>query len=370
MAGVKRPQRPKPKGLVFSSSQKRGPDNESQDESITTKRIKVTRFSSLSNETKTDIPNSTKGGATSSGIATNFLVMSDTHGKASLPEILDVPVDVVLHCGDLSDCGQLEDYENTIGLLATISAPLKLVIAGNHDLTLDKQYWEENTTSQGAGLYAQARELWTGKKAQEAGITFLEHGMHQFTLSNGAKLRIYANSSTPNGSRVHDWAFGYPTSQDLYNPPGKGVTYSTTATTKNSTIEDHEKIDVIMTHGPAKYRLDKSSYGGESIGCPHLFRALRRLRPAMHVFGHAHSQYGAEVVQWTKEGKLPEDDDGSDDGIRIIQKVEGTARLGVRQLNVSGAIDGTTTFVNAALMGHGGILQNKPWLAQMELKST
>ena len=41
--------------------------------------------------------------------------------------------DVAIHCGDLTDGSLLEEFRGAIRLLRDIDAPLKLVIAGNHD---------------------------------------------------------------------------------------------------------------------------------------------------------------------------------------------------------------------------------------------
>lgn len=50
-------------------------------------------------------------------------------------------VDVVLHCGDLTNCGGLATYKKALKMLHALNAELKLVISGNHDLDLDKTYW-------------------------------------------------------------------------------------------------------------------------------------------------------------------------------------------------------------------------------------
>lgn len=76
-------------------------------------------------------------------------------------------------------------------------------------------------------------------------------------------------------------------------------------------LEGGREVDVVMTHGPAKYRLDLSSTS-ESLGCPHLFRAMRRTRPKLHAFGHVHNSYGVEMMRWKERGVLPEDDDAED----------------------------------------------------------
>jgi 3',5'-cyclic AMP phosphodiesterase CpdA len=53
--------------------------------------------------------------------------------------------DVLLHSGDLTNVGTVEENRVALNLLASIPAELKLVIAGNHDLTLDKEYWKDGT---------------------------------------------------------------------------------------------------------------------------------------------------------------------------------------------------------------------------------
>ena len=85
-------------------------------------------------------------------------------------------------------------------MLASIDADLKLVIAGNHDISLDEQYYERKgphmhrRDGYDEDLPAKAKAMWRG--AQEAGVTYLEEGTHDFTLQNGAKLRVRAHVNT------------------------------------------------------------------------------------------------------------------------------------------------------------------------------
>lgn len=69
-------------------------------------------------------------------VKTRFLIISDTHAE-EFPPIPDLPVDVAIYCGDLTDESKLHEFQASLRLLQNIDAPLKLVIAGNHDLTLD-----------------------------------------------------------------------------------------------------------------------------------------------------------------------------------------------------------------------------------------
>lgn len=70
-------------------------------------------------------------------IKTTILILSDTHGMA-LDEHLPSPrAGVAIHCGDLTEESKLAEMRTTLGVLKELDAPLKLVIAGNHDFTLD-----------------------------------------------------------------------------------------------------------------------------------------------------------------------------------------------------------------------------------------
>lgn len=52
-----------------------------------------------------------------------------------------------------------------------------------------------------------------------------------------------------------------------------------------------EKVDVLVTHGPARGILDLT-YGGVHAGCVALRNTIDRLQPVLHVFGHIHEQRG------------------------------------------------------------------------------
>ncbi|KAH6664446.1 Metallo-dependent phosphatase-like protein [Halenospora varia] len=364
MSSLKRPSRPKKGGLIFSSTpQKRR--RSASPISIPSKRIRVSPTPGVTPSL------STSTSTTEAKIQTRVLIISDTHGLSALPRTIlpsqDQKIDIVLHCGDLSECGTLEEYKNTIELLESIPAPLKLVIPGNHDLTLDRNFWESNCTEEGRRLHEEARAIWTSPSAKEAGIKLLEEGAYDFVLDNGAKFNIYASPYTINSQGVREWGFGYESVEDRFNPEGEAVSYGKLAGTEKSVLEGDKEVDVVMTHGPAKYRLDISS-SSESLGCPHLFRAMRRTKPKLHVFGHVHKAYGAEFVRWQKGREMPEDDD-VDDGIKEKRRIEGFVEDGVRRIGAGkGEMGAETVFVNAALMGRNGELENAPWLVDVELE--
>ncbi|KAJ5719096.1 hypothetical protein N7493_007551 [Penicillium malachiteum] len=203
---------------------------------------------------------------TSASIKTRFLVFSDTHGLDSLPESVSSEyADVAIYCGDLTTESKLDEYRASIRLLQTIHAPLKLVIPGNHDFTMDIPVFqrkisevqpplEPELVEQVYGRYGEARRLLN----DATGITVLDEGTYSFRLQNGASLTVYASPYTPS---LGDWGFQCH--------PDRGHTF------------DIQNVDFVMTHGPPKGIMDYT-YPGVRAGCPYLFEAVAQARPRMY----------------------------------------------------------------------------------------
>ena len=125
---------------------------------------------------------------TPTNIKTRFLVLSDTHGLNSLPDsVSGQEADVAIHCGHITTESKMEECRASIRLLQSVNAPLKLVIAGNHDFTLDAPAFQEkvaeswppldpNMIEQVYGFYGDARHILN----EAAGITSLDEGTYSF----------------------------------------------------------------------------------------------------------------------------------------------------------------------------------------------
>ncbi|CCF38136.1 Ser/Thr protein phosphatase [Colletotrichum higginsianum] len=153
----------------------------------------------------------------------------------------------------------MAEYKNTLQLLRNLNAPLKLFIAGNHDLSLDspavyEKIDEAERVSEETRFdrpmvnqeILAVRDLVKRSKAE--GIVFFEEGTHDFVLGNGAALKLFASPYSPGTA---GWAFEY--------------------STHDFNIE--EGTDVVVTHGPPRGILDISE-GGKRMGCPQLFQHL------------------------------------------------------------------------------------------------
>ncbi|CAJ2512284.1 Uu.00g052990.m01.CDS01 [Anthostomella pinea] len=185
--------------------------------------------------------------------------------------------------------GGLDNYRKAIKNIKAIDAELKLIIAGNHDVSLDPKWWAENLDEDDDipdDLDEPAKAKLLFKKEEANSVHLLEEGTHSFTLANGKAFSIYCSPYTPD---FHGFAFSYR-DEDRFT---KGIN----PIKKNA--------DIVMTHGPPlppasfiahdSWQLDLNSKGVH-FGCPKLFSAVQRVQPKLHCFGHIHEGYGAQSV--------------------------------------------------------------------------
>lgn len=316
-------------------------------------------------------------------VRTRLLIISDTHGMGfSAKERPLQSVDVAIHCGDLTDGSNLEEFRAAIQLLKDLQAPLKLVIAGNHDFTLDIPAFEKKIADASPkldpelvakeyGAFGEARELF--ETAKNDGIVLLDEGTHQFTLANGAQLTVYASPYTPSYGA---WGFQYR--------PEDGHNFS---------IE--KNVDIAITHGPPKGIMD-FTHGRERAGCSDLFAAIAQAKPRIHCFGHIHEGWGAKLVTWREvydqkpthftaidndrsvlveklAGLRPSRFDSEEDLERKSKKVQ---RYNQDRCCTTSHCTGDehpleqgkqTLFVNASFCGDEPDPVQKPWLVEVEL---
>lgn len=297
-----------------------------------------------------------------------FLILSDTHGT-ELPSNLP-PCDVLLHCGDLTQDGTPESISSALQALGKINAQLKLVIAGNHEISLDRPYWlSQGGTEADADLAYALVSPDKNSEASRNGVTFLSEGTHTFNLPCGATLRIYASPYTPAYGAS---AFQYPSGEDRFNPTGATALWAKNVGTSTSIIPN--SVDIVMTHGPAKYILDRT--GNDSAGCEHLRSAIARVQPRMHCFGHIHSRrcgfYEAYRLELKGQTGLDLETSSTSSVIKDWVGQNQAVKKGFRSLSPGAAEEfrgnkQQTLCVNAAMEGEEGVLEHPPWLVKLDI---
>ncbi|KAK0707108.1 ser/Thr protein phosphatase family protein [Lasiosphaeria miniovina] len=209
-------------------------------------------------------------------IKTRFLILSDTHAEKGLTAP-NLPVDVAIHCGDFTNESKLHEFRTTLDLLRTINAPLKIVIAGNHDFTLDTPMFAKKRAQAEAeyGDFGDARQLF--EDARSDGVVFLDQGAHRFNLDNGARLAVYASPFTPSADA--DWGFQFKRGE-------------------HHDFAIDNDVDIVITHGPPPKGFLDLTASNQRGGCQHLFAAVAKARLRLHCFGHIYEGWGAKLMAW------------------------------------------------------------------------
>ncbi|KAJ6572105.1 Metallo-dependent phosphatase-like protein [Mycena capillaripes] len=216
---------------------------------------------------------------------TRFVLLSDSHART-----FPVPDgDVLLHSGDLTTRGTFRDLRRTMEWLYALPHPIKIIIAGNRDFALDREWYDVNWVQIARhGIWEPSEpiaELLTGPRAVAANIVYLRDQQYKFTARPGGReWSVYGSPLSPNfGARIR--AFGYDA------PDAEAV------------VSTFPETDILLTHGPPHNVLDFTEKE-TCAGCPALAARLAALRPRLHVFGHIHEARGAYVHLWSREDGL------------------------------------------------------------------
>jgi Icc-related predicted phosphoesterase len=187
-------------------------------------------------------------------------LISDTHG---LHDQLDLPeADVLVHAGDLLNQGKLSELNSASLWLQEQKKKFKdiVVIAGNHDFILQAFMTEEKEHILRKDFFP---------------------GMH-YLRDSGATIDGVNFYGSPWQPWFYDWAFNAQRGPDI----------------KKYWDMIPQDTDILVTHGPPKNILDRVGY--QSVGCEELDKAIMRVRPEIHVFGHIHCGYGYKSFNGTE----------------------------------------------------------------------
>ncbi len=182
-----------------------------------------------------------------------IVCLSDTHNCTNE---IDVPDgDILIHSGDATTVGSIEQVESFSDWFAGLPHQHKIFVAGNHD--------------------------WLFEKKNEYARTLL--GRDIIYLQDSSieieGLKIYGSPWQP---RFFDWAFNLNRGYELAE--------------KWKMIPDD--IDILITHGPPYGILDEvpRQWGIENTGCEELRKRVDQIASKgnlkLHIFGHIHCGYG------------------------------------------------------------------------------
>ena len=175
-----------------------------------------------------------------------IVTISDTHSRHS--KISTMPEgDILIHSGDATERGGIDEIAAFNEWLGTLPYKHKIFVAGNHD--------------------------WLFERSPQFAPTMMTNAhylLDSFVVVEG--LKIYGSPWQP---RFFDWAFNR---------------------IRGAEIRKHwdlipDKVDILITHGPAYGILDRT-VSDEVVGCKDLLKRIAEVKPAYHIFGHIHEGYG------------------------------------------------------------------------------
>jgi Icc-related predicted phosphoesterase len=180
-----------------------------------------------------------------------IVLMGDTHGQHRTLHVPDG--DILIHAGDFTLFNQNRDLVRDFNLwLFKLPHTRKYAIPGNHDFKFADPKW---------------------RRLISAATLLLNEGI----VRDG--IRIWGSPLTPSNFE----SFGATSEADC----GRIFSRIPAGT------------DLVITHGPPYGILDVAGSGNRHQGCTHMLAAIRRVRPALHVFGHIHESYGMASVDGT-----------------------------------------------------------------------
>lgn len=194
----------------------------------------------------------------------SVVCISDTHNSTPVVP----PGDILIHAGDLTQRGTPDELRSAVQWVASLPHPIKIVVAGNPDKSLDKAFCDRE-------LLDPCEIDWAA-----AGIIYLEHSATEITLRQRS-FTVFGSPFTP---EYGNWAFQYPQAKLL------------PARAQNVWASIPSEVDILITHGPPLGHMD--AVGSQRAGCAALLERMRNVRPILHVFGHVHGGRGVERFQW------------------------------------------------------------------------
>lgn len=203
-----------------------------------------------------------------------LVCISDTHNQEGKMEKLPEG-DVLIHAGDWTGTGTQRQVISFIRWFASQPHKHKILVAGNHELTMDLPYYQTNWHRFHPRKALPAHDI-KSYVLREEGIHYLE--------DSSIEIEGWKFYGSPVSPSFGGWAFNVDRGLPIRAVWGCIP----------------EDTDVLITHGPPYGYGDKLAIG-ERVGCKDLLdEVINRVKPQVHVFGHIHEGYGEYDVEGVK----------------------------------------------------------------------
>jgi len=214
--------------------------------------------------------------------------ISDTHNKHNQLNGKLPGGDILIHSGDITSIGRRSEVERFIKWFNGIdNYTHKIFIAGNHDLTFDREVLYRDKAA-----YFDVHTNWTdevaeGKPDWLKDILDIELNPNVFYLENNFievdQIKIWGSPISP--SFGYGWAFNKDRGSEI-NEVWNNIPNDT---------------DIVITHSPIYGYCDRASNTNQNVGCEQLYHRLQEVKPHLHFAGHIHEAYGWGTIPYKDE---------------------------------------------------------------------
>jgi hypothetical protein len=212
--------------------------------------------------------------------------ISDTHNKhnqlnGKLPGGL-----LLIHSGDISSLGRKHEVEQFIKWFGKQDYTHKVFIAGNHDMSFDREKLLRDKLAHFEGRTEYDTECAEGKPQWlEEILGNLPNGMYYLENSSIKLEGINIWGSPVSPSFGYGWGFNKDRGYDI-NKVWSTIPMDT---------------DIVITHSPIYGYNDRAQNTNENVGCADLYYRLHEVKPHLHFAGHIHEGHGYKTIPYKDE---------------------------------------------------------------------
>jgi len=183
---------------------------------------------------------------------------------------------VLLHCGDFTNVGRVEEVEAFAKWFGSLPHKRKILIAGNHDLSLEPETYPSTVEKFGGPGTKAGFDAAAASAKARAIVEAIPHC--EYLHDSGTSVEGITVWGSPWQPEFCDWAFNLPRGEHC-RAKWRLIPTGT---------------DIVLTHGPPMGHGDLCLPHRNRAGCVDLLDELQtRVKPKYHCFGHIHESWGA-----------------------------------------------------------------------------
>jgi len=212
--------------------------------------------------------------------------ISDTHNKHKQLDGKLPGGQLLIHSGDISSLGRKQEIESFIKWFDKQDYMHKVFIAGNHDMTFDREILlrDKLVHFEGRTDYdtecAEGKPNWLVEMLNNLpdNVYYLENSSIKLEGIN-----IWGSPYSP--SFGYGWGFNKDRGHDI-------------AQCWNEIPMD---TDIVITHSPIYGYNDRAQNTNQNVGCSDLYHRLHEVKPHLHFAGHIHEGHGWGTIPYKDE---------------------------------------------------------------------